>query len=135
MTMIKICPTCGKEFTTNNESKIFCQSKCWKKSYSLICKTCGKEFLASSKKVLYCSKECREQNKPKSELIKTCEICGKEFKGHHRDSRFCSKECVKLGKDLILQRRRETCIKKYGKDSVMKVKEVREKIENTFETK
>ena len=106
----KICPVCGKEFTTSNEKKIRCCSNCNAAAYrdrhrvkhEKVCPICGKKFIARRSIDVYCSKECYEESKViyrhthkviKEQIEKTCPVCGKKFVGKNSRKTYCSRKC------------------------------------------
>ena len=63
----KICPVCGREFSTSRNAKKFCTEWCKKKANQsemppqhkqCICGWCGMTFYSQRRKI-YCSAECR----------------------------------------------------------------------------
>ncbi len=105
----KICPQCGKSFTSDYPNKKFCSRECQvafnnEKHKILskpekICPRCGKTFTRENNHQIFCSKECRadfadakkeEQCKP---FEKTCLKCGKSFTSDYPNKKFCSREC------------------------------------------
>lgn len=106
----RICPECGKEFTTSNKRKIRCCSNCNAAAYrnrnrvkhEKVCPICGKKFVANRSIDVYCSRECYEKSKIiyrrthrvlKEQREKTCPICGNKFIGKNSQKRYCSKRC------------------------------------------
>ena len=106
----KICPVCGKEFTTSNEKKIRCCSNCNAAAYrdrhrvkhEKVCPICGKKFIARRSIDVYCSKECYEESKViyrhthkviKEQPEKICPVCGKKFVGKNSRRTYCSRKC------------------------------------------
>jgi hypothetical protein len=90
------------------------------------CKQCGKT-IAHNNKTGYC-KSCLPDD------LKThCIKCGIIIKDSHK-SGLC-KKCSQLGisrnSPESIQKRKETCIKKYGVDNPFKSKEIQEKIKQT----
>lgn len=84
-----------------------------------ICSKCGKEYETEAKFSMYCSTECKND--------KICIICGKHFQSPN-NKKTCSKECRKIS---INKSSKETCLKRYGVDNVMKLDEKKEKIKQT----
>ena len=121
-----------------------------------ICEYCKKEFETENKRVKYCSKECKAhvyslRRKEKSLQPSgkyRCLNCGKDFdyisgQGSHR---FCTSNCKftyiaalgKLTKKLhaeqdpnyaknVQNRRRNTCLQRYGVDHVAKSAVIKQK--------
>lgn len=107
---LRICPVCGKEFTTSNERRIYCCRNCIAAAYrdrnrvkhEKICPICGKEFVARRSIDVYCSRECYEESKViyrrthsvlKEQPEKICPICGQKFVGKSSRKIFCSRGC------------------------------------------
>lgn len=107
---IRICPECGKEFSTSNKRKIYCCANCnaaayrnrHRVKYEKVCPICGKEFIANRSIDVYCSKECYEESKViyrrehrviKEQPEKTCPVCGKKFVGKNSQKIYCSRKC------------------------------------------
>jgi len=57
-----------------------------------------------------------------------CETCGKE---HIRKGKYCSAKCA-ANNPSVIQKRKETCLKKYGTDNVSKLKEIGDKKRESF---
>lgn len=108
-------------------------SKYIKKDMTKKCTVCEKSYIAKSWNQLKCN-ECKR---------KFCVICGKEFKGQ---GKVCSIECrSKKTKETNLKRygghpnsnkkvqekRKKTCIKRYGVDHPLKTEEVQKEIQKT----
>lgn len=106
----KVCPVCGKEFTTTNKRKIHCCANCraafyrdkHRNVYKKVCLICGKEFTVNRCLNVYCSKECYEKSKViyrhthkvvKEKVKKMCPVCGKEFVTSVYNKRYCSRKC------------------------------------------
>jgi len=80
------------------------------------CKLCGKMFKPRSAANTICSDK---------HLVK-CPVCGKTVEWNHSYKiRACSKECKEL-------ERKKTMLKKYGKDSPLKVESIKQKYRNTM---
>lgn len=112
--IIKICPSCGKEFEILKSSKKkYCSEQCNKdrneKYMPYNCDGCGKEMrikktlyqrlLDGKQKSITCSRECANAMKHTGHNI-TCENCGKIFyrRQYHIDKnehQFCSNKCQK----------------------------------------
>ena len=95
--MIRICPTCGKQFETTCISKKYCCYACnpRKRNITRICPVCGKSFNPKFQVTrLYCSKECAEyakkttkKTKPKPEKrTNLSEEFNKQRLQHQRDA-------------------------------------------------
>jgi hypothetical protein len=101
----KICPTCGKVFHPNNNSKTYCSVECYNKSEQKIidsknannsnrkpprkCPICGADTLRRNK-------YCPEHNPNKKiEIIGVCLNCGKKVKSTY-NVQYC-KECRASG--------------------------------------
>lgn len=83
--MIKTCVICGKQFSTNSNSKITCSPICsYKKMINKtyekkrkpkikkICPVCGKNFFTARQNQIYCSCSCRGRaRQPREYPIKT----------------------------------------------------------------
>jgi hypothetical protein len=86
---------------------------------SLFCKKCNKKYstldnlIEKSENYLLC---------PKCRHIKLCPICNKEFNA--RKQKTCSKECAELYK-------KQSCLEKYGVESINQLKEIKEKKKKT----
>lgn len=108
-------------------------SKYVKKYMTKICTNCGKKYIAKSHNQLKCN-ECKRR---------FCVICGKEFIGQ---GKVCSIECrSKKTKETNLKRygghpnsrkeaqekRKKTCLERYGVDHPLKTKRVQEEIQKT----
>lgn len=107
--MIKVCPICGKEFTTT-ENRVkagrgkYCSKKCQfealKKQILVKCSVCNKEIskrissVESNKTGVFYCKECL--NKKRAKKNKICPVCGKEFIDRKR--KYCCIECAKKAK-------------------------------------
>ena len=103
----KVCPQCGKTFTTTREFKKFCTRECWraffapKRVYERACAFCGKTFTANQITAKYCSRSCKSKsyykrkadNCSKSPVKKTCKYCGKEFNTSNSRQEYCSITC------------------------------------------
>ena len=113
ITYKRICPECGKEFTTSNERKIHCCVNCNAAAYrnrhrvkhEKVCPICGKKFVARRSIDVYCSKECYEESKViyrhthkviKEQVKKVCPVCGKEFVGKNSRRTYCSRKCKEI---------------------------------------
>lgn len=109
----KVCPVCGKEFTTLNNRKKYCCANCNAAAYRdrnrvkhlKVCPMCGKEFSARRSIDVYCSKECYEESKViyrrehrviKEAFKKMCPVCGKEFVGKTSRKMYCSRKCKEI---------------------------------------
>lgn len=103
-----------------------------KKNMERICKKCNKKFTAVSSQI-YCNK-CRS---------KKCVICGKIFTGR---GETCCKKCMILKRKQtnlqkygghpnsnkkIQEKRKETCLKRYGVDHPLKLNWVQKEIQET----
>lgn len=108
----KICPSCGKEFSTlKSKQKKYCSEKCnheRNENYMIYsCDICGKEMrikkslyqelLDGKRKTITCSYECAGKVKLTGHNI-NCDNCGKEFyrRQYHIDRQehqFCCPEC------------------------------------------
>lgn len=85
------------------------------------CEYCGKEFNARTKKQKYCS--------PKHKI--KCRVCGRDFEKETRSLvgetfHVCDNEACKL------EKRRRTCLKRYGVESPTQNKEIRAKGKRTL---
>ena len=110
------------------------------KKATIICLNCGKEHEVDYRKrntTKFCSLSCsmahRHKMNPKEKVEKVynhvCEYCGKEFTTDvWKKQKYCSKECKDAGS---VRNREKTTIEKYGVSNINKLKEFREKIENT----
>lgn len=74
--------------------------------------------------------------------IRTCEVCGKDFEVRKKVAkRFCSKECRETYQkrpeniEKRMKATREAVKEKYGVDNTFQVKEVQDKVKNTFNKK
>lgn len=68
-----------------------------------VCPTCGKEFKTRYTRVKYCSHECYIATRRKETVIKVCPTCGKKFTDkRHPDKKYCCKKCSRIAqvKDL-----------------------------------
>lgn len=107
---VKICPVCGKEFTTSNKRKKYCCANCNAASFrnrnrvkhEKVCLICGKKFITCRSADVYCSRECYEESKViyrhthkviKEEISKICPNCGKEFKAKYNRKVYCCSKC------------------------------------------
>ena len=107
---IRICPECGKEFSTLNKRKVYCCDNCKASAYrnrhrvksEKICPICGKKFVANRSIDVYCSRECYEESKViyrrthrvlKKQTEKICPVCGKKFIGKSSRKVYCSRDC------------------------------------------
>lgn len=114
--VIKICPSCGKPFTTTKSSKKkYCSKQCnieRNEKYMLYnCDHCGVSMRITRKKYqekvdgirkhIYCSKECANESKHTGHDV-VCDNCGKVFyrRQYHIDRQqlsgehqFCSMKC------------------------------------------
>lgn len=108
-------------------------SKYIKKDMRKICVNCGKEYIAKTHNQLKCY-ECKR---------KFCIICGKEFKGQ---GQVCSMKCrIEKTKETNLKKygghpnstekvqdkRKKTCIERYGVDHPLKTEKVQKEIQKT----
>jgi len=128
----RICPTCGKEFETE-QSRIndgrgkYCSRKCLYKSKekNVIrkCEVCGKKFKTFPCKInqgngKYCSWECYGESRKKKETTK-CEFCEKEFKKPNPyrvkkgGGKYCSKECYSKAMENKIIKICEYCGKEF----------------------
>lgn len=101
---IKLCQSCGVEFTTTDNTKIHCSWDCINKSRDnkiyCKCEVCNKEYfkyksVANIDNVKYCSMDCKRKAK---QIPLICEHCGKEFylikhRVSRGDGRYCSYKC------------------------------------------
>lgn len=101
--MTKICISCGNKYIANKGNQLRC-SECKRK----FCIICGKEFKGQGK---VCSIECRSK--------KTRETNLKRYGGHPNSSKE------------IQNKRKKTCLEKYGVDHPLKSKEIQNEIQKT----
>ena len=116
-TYTKICPECGREFTTTSGVQIYCNLTCkklhnYKKKRQKIgvkklkaktCKLCGEKFTPTVGHQVYCSDRCMYQAKLKRQRewkqanIKpqVCPVCGRTFKPTRAHRDYCSAACAK----------------------------------------
>lgn len=74
-TLVKVCPVCGKPFTTTDRRRVFCSIECRnqkqktdvskanesrKIEHTKICAYCGRPFKTTDSKKKYCCNECFE---------------------------------------------------------------------------
>lgn len=110
--IVKICPSCGKEFETlKSKQKKYCSDQCLHDKNELYmmynCDCCGKEFkikksyyqrkLDGKQKTITCSKECSNKMKHTGHDVQ-CDNCGKTFYQRqylidNHEHRFCSTNC------------------------------------------
>lgn len=101
----KVCPTCGKHFTTNLSCRKYCSDKCrraanydYKPVRTVACACCGKQFQTSRGYQRYCSEKCQREDYDKSRrpllYEKTCLLCGEKFATKYRYQKYCSRRCV-----------------------------------------
>lgn len=131
----KVCPVCGKEFTTPYTFKKFCSVECRtpsyynkrklkNKIYNRICLVCGKSFSTTDKRKIYCNDKCtdkackiREKEKRREAMEatrKVCPTCGKVFKPNVHNQEFCCKKCLRKAKykeykNSIMSEYEKTC--------------------------
>jgi len=126
------CHVCNKEIRRKKDDIFYITKKC---------ENCGIEFVSKKKENLkYCSYKCTGEGRTKNSKEKRiCKICGKEFEERIKYPRkFCSKDCRNKWESLPesieykTKKTKEAVLKKYGVDSVMKLKEVREKINKSI---
>lgn len=117
----KVCPSCGKEFTTTNKNKICCGKKCTRKiqskkrigknkprkRFEKICPRCGVRFMTAHVEQIYHNKSCSvlarfdgKERKAKSEPFvpeqRQCEACNQTYTAGRKDQKYCqSDECIK----------------------------------------
>lgn len=93
------CKSCGTEFKTTHDRKIYCKQGCKETKKTIECKFCGISFKSkinteTGKYSSHCSLECR---KKAANIILCCAVCGKEYPGKRyelkRNRKYCSKEC------------------------------------------
>ena len=106
----RVCPVCGKEFTTSNYRRIYCCSNCKAAFYrdkhrikhEKVCPICGKKFFVNRSIDVYCSRDCYEKSKIiyrnehkiiKEEIVKICPVCEKEFTTKVHNKLYCSSKC------------------------------------------
>ena len=95
------------------------------------CKNCGISCIS-----IHCSKKCRKEYSHKVNYDKLiCPTCGKEFeKMKSLNSIYCSKQCSLSNKDFILRnkdKRKKTCIEKYGVTTYSLTDECKQKLKDT----
>ena len=128
---VKICPVCGKEFSTSNERRKYCCANCNAAAYrnrnrvkhEKVCPICGKKFNARRSIDVYCSKECYEESKViyrhthkvlKKQVSKICPVCGKEFVGKNSRKTYCCRKCKEIAyKQLHSEELREKSKARY----------------------
>lgn len=116
--VIKICPTCGREFghdrkASHTNKHTYCSKKCGgiatkksdpdKKSL-FVCGYCHKTFENwTYRNPRFCSVECHHaaQVKPEAHIHLICSVCGKPYTRiryflEQRNSSCCSKECFAI---------------------------------------
>ena len=149
--MNKICEVCHKKYfirdcrwKTQIIKVAFCSKACKKtKKYkklkdNYLLKTRG--FPSG-----YKTKESYDNRFIPKEVI--CEHCNKKFKEKHQNQRFCSSRCsnsssarsrkiseswkVKDDIESIKKKRKRTCLKKYGVENPMQVKDIQNKAKQT----
>src|SRR5487761_1191337 len=92
----KICPICGKTFTTSPSvrNQIYCSNACkHMRTIYVTCKRCDKIFRQKRSDNTYCSEECRRPT-----ITQTCRQCGKTFRirpTEQGDRFFCSPRCYR----------------------------------------
>ena len=103
--MIKVCPICGKEFTTTKKRikdgrgkycSQECQFKSMKRQVTVTCSECGKKYEITpsrAKSNKHFCKDCSLKKRQKGN--KKCPICGQHF--HDRHKKYCSKKCQTIG--------------------------------------
>lgn len=157
-TIKRYCKCCNKEITHSKYAK-FCSDFCRKKFEAenckkVYCQVCGKVInlydenynrLTNISKT-YCSDSCRKIDFQRKYYDKynslICDYCGKKYSvtdsdyskenNIHRGTDFyhyCSKECADLARE---KKKQQTCIQKYGVDCISKVRDIREKAEETM---
>lgn len=93
--MLKICPWCWKEFSTNMSRvkccSIACSSKMRTKYKDKICPICNKTFHPLNWKQKFCSPQCRLKW---TDYKCLCQ-CWKEFYSKVPYAKYCSIECKK----------------------------------------
>lgn len=108
-------------------------SKYIKKDMTKVCTICGKSYIAKSWNQIKCDK-CKE---------KSCVICGKKFKGQGETCSInCKTEKIKLtnlerygghpnSTKEVQNKKKKTCLEKYGVEHPLKTHEIQEKIQKT----
>lgn len=113
--MIKICPTCKKEYDTKDKRQIYCCRKCARSapkpsSKKMVkCDNCGKELLKYPSQILqknFCSRKCSKEYLQKDNVKCKCDICGKDIsvaKNQYNNSlhHYCSRDCKYKGNTLF----------------------------------
>lgn len=95
-----------KDYYKKNGDKYKKSQKLPKEETEKICPICGKTFTTSDRRQKYCSPECRYEkekaavqkvnDKRKTFHSKVCPICGKEFETSNSKKIFCSDFCYEL---------------------------------------
>ena len=65
------------------------------------------------------------------EQFPRCLYCNKPLNSIHHNKKYCDSLCAKNDKKRSIEKRKKTCLEKYGVDNPSKNKEVKEKIKNT----
>lgn len=133
--MIK-CKRCGKQISKTYRSG-FCSNRCkylfvaQQKGLETKCIFCGKELTRQQirNKTKHCSKECLKQDKKR---IVYCKVCGKELTDIQvsNKGKYCSIECYSRDEE-VKQKRKQTCLQKYGTTSSLLNESVIEKTKKT----
>jgi endogenous inhibitor of DNA gyrase (YacG/DUF329 family) len=127
--MIKICPTCNKEYKTRNSKQIHCSQTCYWSSNivpltSSICPSCSKSFewKRRSHPEKYCSRDCAYEGIRKN-FARVCEQCGGEFPVNWTNSKrkYCSDKCSASSSDTRVTQNCQVC----GKDVLVRVGEIK----------
>lgn len=78
-----------------------------------ICPTCGKEFKTRYNRVKYCSHECYIATRKKEAIVKVCPVCGVEFIDKKHPSKiYCGNECRHFNIDKKSKNKQPICCKK-----------------------
>ena len=154
---LRYCKCCGKIITEERKASKFCSDICARKyeiehTQKYFCKVCGKEicmydsnFNRLSRSKTYCSQACYKSDLKTKYYDKynnlVCAYCGKTYslqtsnynnQSIYRGSnyyKYCSKACADSARE---EKKKQTCLVKYGKDYVSRVASFRTKAENTM---
>jgi len=121
--MKKHCDVCGKEYSTEHKTQMFCSRECVKIARTgkphpgkkeLSCVVCGKPIerhqmpSGSWSKRKTCSAECLSKLTKNKDIV-ICRYCGKEYHPKMKDrNKYCSRECAFA--DRKANKKRTTCI-------------------------